>query len=471
MSETNFGFAPNSLQDIGDAIMEPDSDSDPFSASLTEEGEEEKAEVRCRLITGEGGSGKTYKIKKEIEEDSTAGLLCATTGIASVNLNAITLNSVLRFFDTDSLQQAYINGRLVRTIGDLAKSYKQLIIDEFSMLDAAQLDTLYKAVGDANRQQKVKKSKNPDGIGLTLVGDLFQLPAIKCKQPYEAECFPKFEEKMEKLTYNWRQGSGEFLTGINKLRAGNGEEGAELLRTAGVEFTNANSLDFSGTTILAKNVDVDRFNWVALSKVEGEIIKVRSERWLDGSARPPGEWKIIPEELQVKKNSYVMILSNDSPSFTYANGDCGWIQDYDEIAKVFTIKLVRGDRIVRVPLIERRVLSKDGEATLTFSKREERNGDPRPWQQVYFDIDADRYVVGAVRFSPLRLAYASTVHKTQSLTIDRVQMDIRQAFFGMPAMIYTAVSRCRTPEGLRIVGDKSLLAKRTKVNPAILRFL
>jgi len=431
-------------------------------------------EVRTRLITGSAGTGKTYTIRKEMEDDpKKQGILASTTGISAVNLGTTTINALLKYFNTDSLRQAFIKGRLTRRFAELALFCKELYIDEFSMLDGDQLDIFHQALREANNQQKVKK-KNPDGMGLTLVGDLAQLPPVKCKWPFEAECWGMFEANHTKLEKNWRQGDGCFLDAINAIRSGDGSNGARLLKEAGVEFSNANLIDFPGTTILAKNNDVDRFNYVALSKVAGDMIRVPSERWLCNAAKAPGEWKNIPDLLQVKLGAYVMILAN-TMDFSYANGDCGFIKGYDPSTHIFQVELVRNQRIVNVPMVTRELFAdydplnfiNPNEATTESVAK----GEPRPWNIPFYDEDKDRYVTGAIRFAPIRLAYSSTVHKTQSLTLDRVQMDVRNGFFGSPAMLYVAVSRCRTPQGLRIVGTPELVASRCKVDPKVLRWL
>lgn len=452
-------------------------DEEDFLTSPTEDLEEQEKEVDCQFITGAAGTGKTFMIRERINADPANGLLCATTGIAGVNLNATTINSKLGYFDTESLRQIFINGKLITRIADIAINYKRLYLDECSMLAAEQLDIFYEAIKAANAYEKVKKSKNPDGLGLTLTGDFCQLPPIKSKWAFEADCWRLFEANTVKLEKNWRQGDGTFLNGVNALRSGNGSSGTELLKQSGVEFANSNLLDFPGTTILAKNQDVDRFNWVALSKLEGEVIKVKSKRWCWKGQYPASEWKMIPDELQVKKNAYVMILANDSPMFSYANGDCGWIQDYDPTTNGFTIKLARNDRVVYVPMIERPIYvnhdprtyaDSDDLTEIAWNKKSE---EPRPWGEPYLDIDRDKYVSGSIAYSPIRLAYAATVHKTQGLTLDRVQMDIRNGFFGAAAMIYVAVSRCRTAQGLRIVGTPALLAQRCKIAKEVERWL
>ena len=58
---------------------------------------------------------------------------------------------------------------------------------------------------------------------------------------------------------------------------------------------------------------------------------------------------------------------------------------------------------------------------------------------------------------PVRLAWATTVHKSQGLTLDKVQIDIQDPFFGSPNLAYVALSRCRTPEGMTLVGTPTTL--------------
>lgn len=41
---------------------------------------------RCAFVTGAAGTGKTYQVRERIRSDPREGLLCATTGIAGVNL-------------------------------------------------------------------------------------------------------------------------------------------------------------------------------------------------------------------------------------------------------------------------------------------------------------------------------------------------------------------------------------------------
>jgi hypothetical protein len=416
--------------------------------------------VRCAFLTGAAGTGKTYQVRERIAADQREGQLCATTGIAGVNLGTVTINSLLRYFDTESLINAYVSGRLVSRLARLGARVRNLYVDEVSMMPAEQLDTLYQATQEANCRKMVTKT-NPDGLGLVLVGDLCQLPPIKARWIFESECWERFDEGTTRLEKNWRQADEEFLDAINHLRAGRGEEGASTLRRTATEFTAALDLHFPGTTIMAKNEEVDRFNWQALQRVRGEKFTINSKRW--HVSRGPGEWKNIPERLELKIGAYVMILANDTREFTYANGDCGLVVGRDSTS--VQVRLARNDDVVEIGSIERKAHSPDsndfgGDLPKTAT-----------WGSPWFDEQAEKYCIGSVRYLPLRLAWASTVHKSQGLTLDRVQLDLRNHFFSQPAMAYVAVSRCRTPEGLRVVGDEKLLASRCRIDPRVERWV
>lgn len=62
-------------------------------------------------------------------------------------------------------------------------------------------------------------------------------------------------------------------------------------------------------------------------------------------------------------------------------------------------------------------------------------------------------------------------HNSQGLSMDNVQIDCRDRFFGSPNMAYVALSRARTPQGLRIVGGDMILARQIKAAPEVQEWL
>lgn len=413
----------------------------------------------CEFLTGSAGTGKTYQIRQRLSENPSYGLLCATTGIAAINLgeNVTTINSALGYFDTDSLIDAYVGGRLVRALKRIsAMGYENLVPDEISMMPAEQLNVLTQAVDDVANQKTAKP------LGLVLTGDFCQLPPVKARFAFEAECWPRFEANTIKLTKCWRQTDGVFLDALAEMRQGNGAAAVEHLAADGLPYFDNTLTDFDGTTIMAKNDEVERFNFVCHQRVDGRLTVSRAERW--GKQR--GEWKLVPDELKLKLGAYVMVLANHkanqgSNELLYANGDCGHVVGIDSATGGLQVELKRNGAVVTVNTVTRRY------------EQKERPVDIRPddLAQPYFDEEKKRWVLGTITYMPLRLAYATTVHKAQGLTLDACQINLSNAFFGQPAMAYVAFSRCRSLEGLRVVGSRELLAKRVCVDPRVVRFL
>jgi len=65
----------------------------------------------------------------------------------------------------------------------------------------------------------------------------------------------------------------------------------------------------------------------------------------------------------------------------------------------------------------------------------------------YFNLHGIHY---ARQQLPIQNAYALTVHKTQGLSLDSISVTLDDTMFA-PGQAYTALSRCRTWEGVQIV--------------------
>jgi hypothetical protein len=588
----------------------------------------EPRETPCARLIGVAGTGKTYTLLQRTAVDPTYGMLTSTTGISAINLGAVTLNARLGYFDTRSMRDVYLSGRLARVLHGIARTHRWLVIEEYSMLDADQLDLCVRAVTEANRYKDVDEP-----LGILLVGDLAQLPPVRARWCFEAVYWDRFVAGTTRLTKVHRQSEGPFLDILNLVRSGDGAGAADILRSLHVTAHTSVHTEFDGTTILPKNAMVNRYNMLALARLKGAAFSVPSRRW--GAQRPEWgenprthEWG-IPPRTELKVGAYVMILANniggvngtnwptysansdmpvlrkgvceaettvreteqhevlqpklsvprgkenvssvergdgstqsprsseanqsgrdadsggishsvlsgasevvgersrvrassgdgedagtstqteregspqergparqssresatgdggnplrnggmpvlperfrDSVDGSYANGDCGTIVGFT--SEYVYVQLVRNGAVVGVPKIIRDV-SHDLEPagwTGRELEREEDDGGYHPFP--HFRPRTKKYVTGQIEYLPMRLAYASTVHKSQSLTLDRVQVDFRDPFFSAYAMMYVALSRCRTLEGLRLVGSPDRFIKSVKCDPRVIPWL
>ena len=80
-------------------------------------------------------------------------------------------------------------------------------------------------------------------------------------------------------------------------------------------------------------------------------------------------------------------------------------------------------------------------------------------------LDADGHEVASARNFPVNLAYASTIHKVQGATLDRVHASLRGLW--EPGQAYVALSRARSGQAvtLRDWDWRSILS-----DPAVLAF-
>src|SRR6266404_3018818 len=187
--------------------------------------------VKVNFTTGPAGCGKSFMYKLRVEEDPGSCVLTATTGVSAVNMDTTTIHSTLGFFDTDSLIDSYVRGRVHRKLRALAQPdrAREIVIDEVSMLHAEQLDTIYKAIHEVNvGDDQHEPLKYP--LGLTVTGDFCQLPPVKGRWAFQADCWGEFAASTIRLTKIWRQTDPAFLDAINAARAGEGEIAAGVLR-------------------------------------------------------------------------------------------------------------------------------------------------------------------------------------------------------------------------------------------------
>jgi len=371
------------------------------------------------FLTGEPGAGKTYVLNQYIEylkDHSIAVAITASTGIAATHINGVTIHSWsgmgvkknISVQELDSLEsKRYLWKRFETT--------KVLIIDEISMLSAGQFETIDKIC------RSFKRNTKPfGGMQMVLVGDFFQLPPIvrdgeEQRFAFESISWKELKPLICYLKEQWRQDEGPLLSMLKSIRRGDIEEGfPELEDRLNVEFEDV----VRATKLYTHNADVDEINRQELSKLETTLESFT----MTGSGKADlleklKESCLSPEVLHLKPGALVMCTKNNFDA-GYVNGTLGEVVEICKDTGYPTIITNNG-------------------RTITIS--------PMVWA-----VEDGEKILAKIEQVPLRLAWAMTVHKSQGMSLDAVELDLSRAFeYGQG---YVALSRVRTLEGLKLLG-------------------
>jgi ATP-dependent exoDNAse (exonuclease V) alpha subunit len=405
------------------------------------------------LISGSAGSGKTY-VAKQLAQKIPYSVLTATTGVAALNLGGETIHRALGLGITARPEEA---GRIMgkwerikqsKQPWDVAKwnlmeRMQTLVIDECSMLRRDQFELIDAVLS------YVKNNPLPfGGLQIVTVGDFAQLPPVVTSSDlirypdlqdpfcFQSDLWSQANINSLNLTTNFRQGEGDFLSALEELRFGLVTTITEdmLNSRVGVKLNTA----MEPVKLYSHKIDVSRENILCLKKLpaaqRGEVYC--SEAETEGKQY---DTDILLKECPAEKSLYfcvgaqVMMLNNH-PKGHWVNGTLGIIRSCSPL----TVELSNG-------------------LTMQIEMHE--------WERCVPNVDKitgdiRSQVVAKLRQYPFTIAYSTSIHKSQSLTLDYIEVDITKCF--SPGQAYTALSRVKTLQGLKLVGwnKKSIFADK-----------
>jgi len=377
-------------------------------------------------LTGSAGSGKTFLLNLYIEHLKKNNIevgITASTGIAATHMGGTTIHSwsgmgIRDRLSNQDLQNLLETRRLTARLGKA----KVLIIDEVSMLHPYQLDLVDKIC------KTFKQNENPfGGIQVVLCGDFFQLPPVSRNSKEvnfidKSDIWQNMDLKTCYLHEQYRHEGDELTQVLSDIRAGDvGEETLEPLRKR--YKRNTGGL-VNPTKLYTHNANVDFINKKELKNLQGETKEYYME-YIGNKKLTEILAKncLAPEELQLKKDALVMFVKNNFEK-DYVNGTLGKIIGFTE-DNTPIVKTIHGREI---------------------------DVEPVSWT-----IEEDGKVRAEIIQTPLRLAWAITVHKSQGMTLDAAEIDLSNAF--VEGMGYVALSRVRSLNGLKLMGLNDMALK------------
>ncbi|MDR3607171.1 MAG: PIF1 family DEAD/DEAH box helicase [Oligoflexia bacterium] len=372
------------------------------------------------FVTGIAGSGKSFLIRhflRNFDQDDCPVL--ASTGAAAVLVGGRTFHSffglgIMQGGLEATIERATSNKRVVRRL----EKTKKIVIDEVSMLSGLTLRAAEEIAREA------RGSDLPwGGMQVIAVGDFAQLPPVSQSGIRDwAFLDPAWERShlsYAMLKTSMRTQDEEFLSILNSVRRGHVDEKVKAYLDARVA-SEATQNEFEGTRLFPHRETVERFNLSRLEAVQSPLHEFVTEYF--------GEPKFVedlkksgplPEVLRLKKGAWVMLRQND-PMQRWVNGTLGRIESIDADRKKLRVSLMESGYTVE---IER----------CTFNL-----------------LDAEGKEVASSFNFPVNLAYATTIHKSQGMTLDRVLVDLRNLW--EPGQAYVAMSRVKTGAGLSLTG-------------------
>lgn len=369
------------------------------------------------FFTGSAGTGKSLLLKHVIRALPTASTaVTGTTGLSGSLLGGSTINAFSGIGRADGGIEAMMRYAMRPDASFRWRNVQTLIIDEISMMHGEFFDAL------EGIARKIRSSKLPfGGIQLVLSGDFHQLPPV-AKSPaarsfcFEARAWNECIQHTIELKTVFRQSDLYFIDVLGEVRSGK-LSSQELAAKLDSCFRPLNTDDgILPTKLFTHRADVDAINKNELEKLPGECTTYH--------ARDTGDVNLLdascqaPKTFELKVGSQVMLVKNISSRRGLVNGSRGVVEKISSSGLPY-VKFISQGNQAAIPI------------------------DREKWT-----IKIGGRVVATRTQLPLTLAWAITVHKSQGMSLDRVEISLQRAF--EPGMAYVALSRAKSMQGLRI---------------------
>ncbi|KAL9845955.1 ATP-dependent DNA helicase PIF1 isoform 1-T1 [Geothlypis trichas] len=380
------------------------------------------------------GTGKSFLLKRILGSlPPNITYATASTGVAACHIGGTTLHAFAGIGSGKAPLEQCIQLAERPGVRQHWLACQHLIIDEISMVDGKFFDKL-EAVARAVR----KRDEPFGGIQLIICGDFLQLPPVckaneETKFCFQAKSWRKCIHINMELTEVRRQTDKTFVSILSAIRLGRCTEEVtrQLMQTAAHKSERDGIL---ATRLCTHKDDVEITNERCLQQLPGEVHVFEA---LDSD---PMLVKLIDAQcpvggrVELKLGAQVMLAKNLDVSQGLVNGARGVVVGFESEQKGLPkVRFLCG--VTQLIKMEKWVIK--GPSGVHLSR-----------QQL-----------------PLKLAWAISIHKSQGMSLDCVEISLSRVFESGQA--YVALSRARSLAGLRVLDFDP---KAVRADPAVLHF-
>ena len=385
------------------------------------------------FLTGRAGTGKTTFLKTVQEKIEKKFIVLAPTGIAAINAGGQTIHS---FFGLDFgvLGPGDI-GTMNSNKISLIRHIDTIIIDEVSMVRCDVMDAI-----DRTLRFYRKNSAPFGGLQMVFVGDMFQLEPVVTQVDreilqdiyrsdsfyfYKAAVIQRYGLPKIEFMKIYRQSDPVFIELLEHVRTGSVSYRDMLRINSRVVAPGEGSQKLKVTLTCTKR-SAQLINEKKLEELGGDLMVYEAEH--SGDTRKCQD--VAEDRLCLRVGAQVMFTRND-PFQRWANGTLSVVHSLSDNC----IKVRFDDGIIQeVQKVQ--------------------------WESIEYEYDeksksSKKRTIGTITQYPLKLAWAITIHKSQSLTFDRVAVDFGKSAF-TNGQAYVALSRSRSLEGLELLRPMTL---------------
>ncbi|KAL2301781.1 hypothetical protein Nmel_011177 [Mimus melanotis] len=386
------------------------------------------------FFTGSAGTGKSFLLKRIVGSlPPNITYATASTGMAACHIGGTTLHAFAGIGSGKAPLEQCIQLAERPGVRQHWLACQHLIIDEISMVDGKFFDKL-EAVARAVR----KRDEPFGGIQLIICGDFLQLPPVckaneETKFCFQAKSWRKCIHINMELTEVRRQTDKTFVSLLSAIRLGRCTEEVtrQLMQTAAHRSERDGIL---ATRLCTHKDDVEVTNERRLQQLPGEVHVFEA---LDSD---PVLVKLIDAQcpvggrVELKLGAQVMLAKNLDVSQGLVNGARGVVVGFESEQKGLPkVRFLCG--VTQLIKMEKWIIK--GPSGVHLSR-----------QQL-----------------PLKLAWAISIHKSQGMSLDCVEISLSRVFESGQA--YVALSRARSLAGLRVLDFDP---KVVRADPAVLQF-